>query len=108
MEKALEVGKHLAALISGISDADLFVYAFDTMPYFVAAKGSELSDWERAFEHIRAGGGTSIGCAVEALRRKQQIVDQIILVTDEGELQEGKMLHLISMMLTKIIAAKWQ
>jgi hypothetical protein len=85
MEKALEVGKHLAALISGISDADLFVYAFDTMPYYVAAKGSELSDWERAFEHIRAGGGTSIGCAMEALRRKQQIVDQIILVTDEGE-----------------------
>jgi len=85
MEKALEVGKHLAALISGISDADLFVYAFDTIPYYVEAKGPELSDWERAFEHIRASGGTSIGCAMEALRRKQQIVDQIILVTDEGE-----------------------
>jgi hypothetical protein len=85
MDKALEVGKRLASLISGISEADLFVYAFDTMPYYVEAKGSELSDWERAFEHIRAGGGTSIGCPMEALRRKQQMVDQVIIVTDEGE-----------------------
>lgn len=44
-----------------------------------------MRDWERASEHIRAAGGTSIGCAMEALRRKQQIVDQIIIVTDEGE-----------------------
>jgi hypothetical protein len=85
MDKALEVGKRLAAMISGISEAELYVYAFDTMPYPVTAKGSELSDWERAFQHIKAGGRTSIGCAVEALRRKKQQVEQIILVTDEGE-----------------------
>jgi Trk K+ transport system NAD-binding subunit len=40
------------------------------MPYPVQAKGTELSDWERAFRHIQAGGGTSIGCALEALRLK--------------------------------------
>ncbi|HIK13588.1 MAG TPA: hypothetical protein IGS52_25570, partial [Oscillatoriaceae cyanobacterium M33_DOE_052] len=85
MDAALEVGKRIAALISGISEADLFVYAFDTMPYLVQANGKQLSDWERAFAHLRAGGGTSVGSAVEALRRKKQVVDQIIIVTDEGE-----------------------
>lgn len=85
MHEALEVGKRLAALISGITDADLFVYAFDTMPYEIKARGKELSDWERAFQHLHAGGGTSIGCAVEAMRAKKQSVEQIILVTDEGE-----------------------
>ena len=85
MESAIEVGKRLAALISGISEAALFVYAFDTMPYPVQANGSELTDWERAFKHIRAGGGTSCGCAVEAMRIKKQVVEQFILVTDEGE-----------------------
>jgi hypothetical protein len=55
------------------------------MPYEVKAAGTELSDWERAFQHIKAGGGTSIGCALEALRLKKQRVEQIILVTDEGE-----------------------
>jgi hypothetical protein len=85
MENAIEIGKRLASLISGITQADLFVYAFDNIPYPVTAKGKELTDWERAFQHIKAGGGTSIGCALEAMRKKRQVVDQIILVTDEGE-----------------------
>nr|WP_283754350.1 hypothetical protein [Roseofilum acuticapitatum] len=85
MHRAIEVGKQLAALISGITTADLFVYAFDTMPYEVKAQGKELTDWEKAFKHINAGGGTSIGCGVEAMRRNRQRVEQIILVTDEGE-----------------------
>jgi hypothetical protein len=85
MEHAIEVGKRLAALISGIAEAGLVVYAFDTMPYPIQAQGTALSDWERAFQHIKAGGGTSIGCSLEALRLKKQGVEQIILVTDEGE-----------------------
>ncbi|WP_026100195.1 vWA domain-containing protein [Fortiea contorta] len=85
MENAIALGKQLAALISGITQAELFVYAFDSIPYPVIAKGKELSDWERAFQHITAGGGTSIGCSLEAMRKKKQVVDQIILVTDEGE-----------------------
>ena len=85
MESAIEIGKRLAAVISGITQAELYVYAFDTIPYPVTANGRELTDWERAFQHIKAGSSTSIGCALEAMRRKKQVVDQIILVTDEGE-----------------------
>ncbi|MEG3977777.1 hypothetical protein QT970_24595, partial [Microcoleus sp. herbarium8] len=47
------VSKRLAAKISGICEAVLFVWAFDTMPYQVQANGSELIDWEHAFKHIR-------------------------------------------------------
>ena len=85
METAIALGKQLAALISGITLADLFVYAFDNIPYPVTAQGKELTDWERAFQHIKAGGGTSIGAPLEVMRKKRQIVDQIIIVTDEGE-----------------------
>ncbi len=85
MQQAIEIGKRLAALVSGVTDADLFVYAFDTMPYPVRAQGRTLGDWERAFQHLRAGGGTSIGSGIEALRRNRQRVEQIVLVTDEGE-----------------------
>ena len=85
MTNAIEIGKRLAALISGITEAELFVYAFDTIPYVVRSDGNELTDWEKAFQYVKAGGGTSIGCALELMRRKKQIVDQIILVTDEGE-----------------------
>lgn len=85
MENAIAVGKRIAALISGITQSDLFVYAFDNIPYPITARGKELTDWERAFEHIKAGGGTSIGCALEVMRKKKQVVEQIVIVTDEGE-----------------------
>lgn len=85
MESAIEIGKRLAAMISGISDSDLYVYAFDSMPYEVKARGKELTDWEKAFRLIRAGGSTSIGAPLEALRVKKIAVEQIIIVTDEGE-----------------------
>ncbi len=85
MESAIEVGKRIGAMISGITEADLFVYAFDTLPYPVKASGNQLSDWERVFQHLKAGGATSIGSPLEAMRLRKQRVEQIILVTDEGE-----------------------
>ncbi len=85
MTQALEVGKRIAAIISGITQAELFVYAFDSYSYPVIAQGKELSDWEKAFKPLRIEGGTSIGVALETMRQKQQAVEQIIIVTDEGE-----------------------
>jgi hypothetical protein len=90
MEDVIAVGKQLTPLISAITQAELFVYAFytipySTIPYSITAKGKELTDWEHAFQYINAGGSTSIVCALQAMRKKKQVVDQIILVTDEGE-----------------------
>ena len=85
MHSALEIGKRMAATISGIAEADLFVYAFDTIPYPVEAAGTNLSDWDKAFQHLTANGATSIGCPIEAMRLRKQVVEQILLITDEGE-----------------------
>lgn len=85
MTQALEVGKQIAALISGISDANLFVYAFNEKAQPVTAKGKALSDWEKAFQNIFPSGMTSIGVALDMMRTQKQSVEQIIIVTDEGE-----------------------
>lgn len=85
MNNAIEVGKRIAALISGITEAELFVYAFDTLPYPVRATGNSLSDWERAFRHLKASGATSIGAPIEAMRLRRQKVEQVVVITDEGE-----------------------
>ena len=85
MTDAIEVGKQLGALVSGIADDQLVVYAFDTMPYEIKAVGSDIADWERAFQHIQPGGCTSIGSPLEAMRTRKQRVEQIVLVTDEGD-----------------------
>ncbi len=85
MSQAIEVGKHCAALVSGATTADLYVLAFDTLPMEVIARGRTLTDWENAFRPVRPGGSTSMGSALEFLRRSQKYVEQIVVITDEGE-----------------------
>jgi hypothetical protein len=85
MNVALEIGRQLGALISAVCAADLFAYAFDTIAYPIEPKGAGLADWEKALLGVHAGGGTSCGVALEWMARKGQRVEQVVLVTDEGE-----------------------
>jgi hypothetical protein len=85
METAIELGKRIGAMISAVCEAPLFVYAFDTLAYEIPAQQGDLAAWERAFRGIKAGGGTSCGVALSFMRRSRQYVEQILLVTDEGE-----------------------
>jgi hypothetical protein len=85
MSVAIELGKRVGALLSTVCEEKLYVYAFGTIAYEVEAGGSDLAAWERSLQGIVAGGGTSVGVAVEALRRKRQYVEQMLIITDEGE-----------------------
>lgn len=87
MKIALEVGKRVAALVSGASEAPLYVQAFDTMSREVIATDKTLTAWEKAFQPLHADGGTSVGCSLDYLLRKKQYVEQIIVITDEDENQ---------------------
>jgi len=85
MQEAIAVAKQLGALIAGIMEAPLHVYAFDSMAYPIATPGPDLAAWEKAFDGIKAGGNTSVGVAVDLMIRKNQAVEQMVVVTDEGE-----------------------
>jgi hypothetical protein len=85
MNVAIEVGRQLGAMISTICEADLFVYAFDTVAYPITPKGTSLADWERALLGINAGGATSCGIAFSRMAAERRLVEQIVMVTDEGE-----------------------
>lgn len=85
MQVAIELGKRIGAMISAVATKELFVYAFDTMAYPVECSGTDMASWERAFAGITAGGGTACGVALEYMRKKKQYVEQLIVVTDEGE-----------------------
>lgn len=98
MTQAIEVAKQLAALISAVINADFHVYAFDTAAFEVKAevgKGERvaLSDWERAFKFIKADGGTSIGARLAKMTKERIPVEQVVLVTDEGENTAPYFLH---------------
>jgi len=85
MEIEIELGKRIAAMLSAICEANLFVIVFGTMARQIKIQDTSLAGIEKSFRGIRAGGGTSFGCAVELLRRNKNYVEQMIIVTDGGE-----------------------
>ena len=85
MSVAIELGKRIGAMISAVCEKELFVYAFDSMAYPIDRGGDDLASWERALMGITAGGATSCGVSIQTMLLKRQYVEQIILVTDEGE-----------------------
>lgn len=87
LQQAIEVGKQLAAVVAPVCVNGLEVMAFDTMVYPIKTKnnGTELSDWEQAFKGINANGGTACGAPIAKLLKDRKVVEQIIMVTDQGE-----------------------
>lgn len=87
MDQAIDLGKQISALVSGVSKSDLFVYCFDTAPYPVRCSGDSttVTAWEQAFKGIRASGSTSCGAPFKAMVNNKEVVDQVVIVTDEDE-----------------------
>lgn len=84
MEVSISIAKQLGLMISNLIEADFFVYSFDTAP-IPMTPCKTLAEWEQAFEMVIAGGMTSIGAPMRALRENKQKVEQIIIISDEGE-----------------------
>jgi hypothetical protein len=90
MSQAIEVARQLASLIGAVTSAAFYVYAFDTAAFEIkvkvpAGQRAALSDWEKAFQFIKANGGTSLGVAATQMLKNKIYTEQWIFVTDEGE-----------------------
>lgn len=97
MEDALELGKELAAVIAQSCEDvnNLRVYLFDSTPTEIRWDSSDgdittKSAWDRKLKMFRANGGTDPSQVVRAMILNKIVVDQLLLVTDEGENTEGK------------------
>lgn len=87
MTQAIELGKQIGSILSAVMDAPLYVYAFDNIAYPLKPSGTDLASWEKAFKGISSGGGTACGVAFDYLIKNKQLVEQVILITDEGDNQ---------------------
>ena len=85
MHEAIELGKRIGAMISAICESDLYAYAFDTLAYSIDCGATDLAGWEHAFDGITASNATAIGAPLVAMTRHKQYVEQLIVITDEGE-----------------------
>jgi hypothetical protein len=87
MDEAIELGKRIAAMISVACEKELYVYAFDAFAFPVQANGTDWASWQRAFAGVKSHGQTACGAPLEYMIRKKQYAEQIIMVTDEEELE---------------------
>lgn len=85
MSQAIEIGKQLGSMISAIMDAQLYTYCFDSMAYKMVPESSDLASWDKALKGIKASGNTSCGVALEFMIRNNERVEQIVMVSDQGE-----------------------
>lgn len=85
MDRAINLGKQVGSVICAGISAPFYCYAFDVNAYELDTKSDKLEDWERALQHISAGGATAIGMPVEFMLRKDQRVEQFVIITDEQE-----------------------
>jgi hypothetical protein len=85
MKRSIDIGKKAASIIAGAAMSDFFVLSFNSSATQIEAKEKTLTAWEEAFKPIHANGQTSMGAALYYLLRKRFYVEQIVIVTDEGE-----------------------
>lgn len=93
MNEGIEIAKQMGSIIASAMDADLYCYAFDNMPYVVDSSGKTLDQWNKAFKNITARGGTSPEAPFRLLKNNNIKVEQIVLITDEGENRSGSYLR---------------
>ena len=85
MEQAIEIGKRLGAMVSTVVESNFYCWVFSDMAAQITCQSESLDEWTKAFRMVRAGGSTSCGAGVDALIRNNQEVEQIIMVSDQGE-----------------------
>jgi hypothetical protein len=85
MSAAIEVAKHVSASLAQFVKGKVYLVFFDTSPMTVDVTGLSLDQIQKATRHIRADGGTSIGCGLNRMLQEKIDIDGIAVVSDGGE-----------------------
>ena len=85
MSQAIETAKHVAATLAKMVKGKVWLVFFDTTPMTIDVTGAALDIIQKGTRHIRAGGGTSIGCGLQRMLDEKCEIDGIAIVSDGGE-----------------------
>jgi hypothetical protein len=85
MSQAIETGRNIAAQLAQFVRGKVWMVFFDTSPMTIDVTNLSLDQITAGTKHIHAGGGTSIGCALNRLLQEKVEVDGIAIVSDGGE-----------------------
>ena len=85
MRVAIEVARQVSAQLAQFVKGKVWLVFFDVVPMTVDVTGLSLDQIQKATRHIRADGGTSIGCGLNRMLEEKIEVDGIAVVSDGGE-----------------------
>jgi len=88
MSQAIEASKYIGTLISACCEDDFYCYAFDRNAIPINCDSPNFSDWERATQGIKANGGTAIGAPLKNMIRRNEEVEQFVIVSDFSEMND--------------------
>lgn len=85
MHQAIETAMWIAATLSRLVAGKVYLIFVDNTPRGYDVTGKTLEEIQQLCRHVRAGGGTNLGCGLAVLREKGVVVDGIAVVSDGGE-----------------------
>jgi hypothetical protein len=85
MADAIEGACHISATLAKMVKGQVSLVFFDTTPRFFDVTGKTYDQIKALAKHIRADGGTSIGCGLLAAIEKRVEIDGIAVVSDAAE-----------------------
>lgn len=86
MERAIQMTTDaVAPMISQATTAGFWAYVFNVGAQEMKARGTSKSDWQAAFQLVRAHGGTNIGAPFTLMIKNKVKVDQVVIITDMDE-----------------------
>lgn len=85
MESAIEASNLVAATLAKMVTGSISLVFFDTQPTSIDVTGLTYDQIKEKTKHIRAGGGTSIGCGLLSAMERNVEIDGIAIVSDGEE-----------------------
>jgi hypothetical protein len=86
MTSSIEAGKFVAATLAKMAEGKVTLIFFDTVPARVFdVTGQTLERIQSDTKHVRADGGTSIGCSLQYAIDRNVEADGIVVVSDAQE-----------------------
>lgn len=84
MSKAIELSKEVAATVARFAERCTLMF-FDIQPFGYEVTGWSLDRIKQETRHVTSGGGTSIGCGLELMQARGEVLSGIIIVSDGGD-----------------------
>lgn len=85
MATAIEVTRSVAAALARAAAGNVYITFCNTMPTFYDATAKTLEEIQLQTRMVYAGGGTSLGCGLQAILERGLEIDGIAIVSDGGE-----------------------